>query len=132
MKTTKILSAKLKKQLIKIPRRKHHEILHHIHKKHFVSKETLFYMKEYGPKSHLVSEIVKESAPALLLSVVLTSLAGLALRSIQGKLSLLIPILIMVPALNDMIGEIGSTIASKFTTGLFLEKCFNEIFASKY
>ena len=118
----KHISLELRKRIVKIPRKEHHKILHHIHKKHFVSKETLFYMKEYGPRSHLIHEIVKDSIPVLFLSVILAPFAGLALRSIFDKLSFLIPLVIMVPALNGMIGELGSMIASKFTTGLFLGK----------
>jgi len=128
----KQLTAHLKKRIMKIPRHKHHEILHHIHKKHRLSKRTLFYMKEYGPRSHLVSEIVKDSMPVLLLSVLLTSFAGLALRSVLDKLLFLVPLLIMIPALNDMIGDMGSVIASKFTTGLFLGKVKGDPWRSSF
>ena len=80
----------------------------------------------------MVSEIVKDSMPVLLLSVLLTSFAGLALRSVLDKLLFLVPLLIMIPALNDMIGDMGSVIASKFTTGLFLGKVKGDPWRSSF
>ncbi len=126
------ISIRLRRKLIGLPRKKHHPIIHHIHRKHRISRRTLFYMKEYGPRSHLIHEVIKDSTPVLLLSVILTSLAGFALRSILDKLAFLIPIVIMIPALNDMIGDRGSVIASKFTTGLFLGKVKGDIWKSSF
>lgn len=126
------MSSKLKRAIIKMPRHSEHKILHHIHKRHSVSKKTLFYMKEYGPKSHLIHEIIKDSMPVLLISVFLASIAGLALRSILDKLVLLIPLVIMIPALNDLIGEMGSVVSSKFTTGLFLGKIKSRFWQSGF
>ena len=116
------ISENLKKRIMKIPRRQHHGILHHIHKKHKISKETLFYMKEYGPKSNLIGEILKDSIPVLLLSAIIALVAGLYMRSLLARWEFLIPLLIMIPALNDMIGALGSTVSARFTTGLFLGK----------
>lgn len=110
---------RLKKKVMKMNRRKHHPLLHHIHKRHCISHKTLFYMKEYGPKSHIASVIVKESLKIIILASILSSIGGIGLQSIRERILTILPLLILLPALNDMIGDYGTIISSKFTTGLY-------------
>jgi len=77
-------------------------------------------MKEYGPHSHFVSKIIKESLYTLIVASVLSSLGGVGLEDIQTKLLTILPLIILVPALNDMMGDFGTVISSKFTTALYL------------
>lgn len=66
--------------------------------------------------------IFKESIGVLIFAALLSTFGGIALRSVQGKLLVILPIIILLPALSDMIGDFGITIVSKFTTGLYLHK----------
>jgi cation transporter-like permease len=100
----------------KFKRHQYHPIIHKIHKKHNISKRTLFYMKEYGPHSNVPKTIIKESIKILLLASIISSLGGLALENIKASFSIIVPIVILLPILNDMIGDYGTIISSKFST----------------
>lgn len=105
-------------QLRKIKRHKHHPLQHHIHKKHHISKRTLFYIKEYGPKSNVSGTIIKESIKILLLASIISSLGGFALEEVKTLFLTLTPLIILLPTLNGMIGGYGTIISSKFSTML--------------
>jgi len=105
-------------KLTTIQRKRHHPLIHKIHKKHNISKKTLFYVKEYGPHSHVPRTILKESLKILLLASIISAFGGLALESIKLIFISIIPLLIMLPALNDMIGDYGTIISSRFSTML--------------
>lgn len=70
----------------------------------------------------IIGKIVKESFKVLILASILSSIGGLGLQSIENKLVAIIPLLILLPALNDMIGDYGITITAKFTTALYERK----------
>ncbi len=110
------------RRLAALPRRKHHALLHHIHKKHNISYKTLFYMKEYGPHSHVAHTIFRESIKILLLTSIISSIGGIGLQHIERNLLTILPLLILLPALNNMIGAMGTIISSKFTTMLYLRR----------
>jgi len=116
------ISQKLRKQVIKLKRHRYHILQHKIREKHNVSRGTVFYMKEYGPHSHVSSVIIKESFKMLVLAALLTSLGGLGIQGIKQNLILILPLLIILPALNAMVGNIGTVVSSKFTTALYLGK----------
>ena len=103
-------------ELTLIQRRKHHPLIHEIHEKHKLSKRTLFYVKEYGPHSNVPRTIVKESLKVLLFASLLSSLGGFTLEGIKEVFVTIVPLIILLPALNSMIGSYGSIISSKFTT----------------
>ncbi|GEM_PF-747731 len=105
-----------------LKRKKHHPLLHHIHKKHNISYKTLFYMKEYGPHSHVAHTIFKESIKILLLTSIISSIGGIGLQNIESHLLTILPLLILLPALNNMVGAMGTIISSKFTTMLYLNR----------
>ncbi|MBI3190130.1 magnesium transporter [archaeon] len=103
-----------------LKREKHHHIIHKLHHKHKLSYKTLFYMKEYGPHSHVAKVIIKESIKILMLAAVVSSIGGIHLKSIESTIITILPLLILLPALNDMIGDFGAIISSKFTTMLYM------------
>jgi cation transporter-like permease len=109
-------------QLSQLKRHRHHPIIHHVHRKHRLSYKTIFYMKEYGPRSHISWVIIRESIKMLLLASLLSSLGGLYIKGVEDKLVTFLPLLILLPALTDMIGDFGCVLSSKFTSMLFLGK----------
>jgi len=106
------------KKLTRIKKQKYHKIFYEVHKKYGISKKTLFYMKEYGPRTNATKTIIKESVKILILASLISSLGGFSLEYMKAIILHLAPILIMLPAFNDMIGDFGTTISSKFSTFL--------------
>lgn len=84
-----------------------------------ISHRTLFYMREYGPHAHVASNIMKESVKVLFLASAISSLGGMGLQLVETKFITIIPLLVLLPALNDMIGDFGSVVGSKFSVALF-------------
>ncbi|MBI2129540.1 magnesium transporter [Candidatus Woesearchaeota archaeon] len=70
----------------------------------------------------IIGKIIKESLKVLILASILSSVGGFGLQTIQIKLAAIIPLLILLPSLNDMIGDFGMIITSKFTTALYERK----------
>ncbi|MBI4020304.1 MAG: magnesium transporter [Candidatus Aenigmarchaeota archaeon] len=118
----KRISLKHKRTLAELKRKHHHPLVHHIHKKHRISYRTLFYMKEYGPRSHVSHVILRESIKILVLTSVLSSIGGLGIESIQEKFIAVLPLLILLPTVNGMIGNFGTIVSSKFTTSLYMRE----------
>lgn len=116
-----ILQKKLQK-LRKLSREKHHPLIHHIHKKHKISKKTLFYVKEYGPHANVPKTIIRESLKIVLMAAIVSSFGGVALEFIKPVFVSVIPIIILTPILNDMIGNYCTIISSRFSTLLHEKK----------
>ena len=89
----------------------------------------------------LAWKIIKESIKVLILASVLSSIGGFALKTIEDKLIVLLPFIIVLPALNGLAGDFGIIITSKFTTflyerhikgslkhSLFVKRLFRDIF----
>ncbi len=104
------------RQLTAIKRRRHHPLIHKLHKEYQLSRKTLFYLKEYGPHSHVAKTILRESIKILVLASLISSLGGLALESIKDVFISIMPLIIILPALNDMVGNYGTVISSRFST----------------
>ncbi len=104
--------------LKKLEKREHHPYIHELHKKYGISKKTLFYVKEYGSHANVIKTILRESLKVLLFASVLSSLGGLALEYIKPLFLSIIPLIVLLPALNDMIGDYGSIVSSRFSTML--------------
>ncbi len=64
-------------------------------------------------------KILRESIGILIIASAISSLGGIGLEALRTKIALLVPIIILLPALNDMIGDFGAIIASRFTTMLY-------------
>ena len=129
------------KILQSIERHKYHPIIHKLRTKFGISKKTLFYVKEYGSHSNVPKTIIRESIKVLLFASLLSSLGGLALEHIKVLFVSILPLVILFPALNDMIGDYGIIISSRFSTllhtgeikrkwhhNLTLGKLFTQIF----
>ncbi len=106
------------KKLVDLKREHFHPKIHKIHKKHKISKRTLLYIKEYGKNSHVARTIMKESFKVLLFACVLSSLGGFALNSIESLFLSIVPLVILLPLLNNMVGNYGTIVSSRFSTML--------------
>ena len=129
MKKNHILK-KLRK-LVKVKRKKHHVLIHRIHKDYNISRKTLFYVKEYGTHSNVIRTIIKESIFILIIASLLSSFGGLSLEYIKKIFLSFIPLIILIPVLNDMIGNYGTVISSKFSTMLHEGKIKKNVFLDK-
>ena len=118
----KTIEKHIQKKLAKIPRKYQHPLVHHVHRKHKISRRTLFYMKEYGPHSRIASAIVRESIKIVILTSIISSIGGIALQSVAEKIVAIAPLIILMPALNNLVGSFGTIISSKFTTMLYTGK----------
>ncbi len=67
-------------------------------------------------------KIITESIYMLLVASLLSALGGFGIESVKQNILLLLPLLILMPALNDMTGDYGTIIASRFTTMLYLKQ----------
>jgi len=105
-------------KLRKVRKKQHHPLLYEIHKKHKISKKTLFYIKEYGTEKKVISTVLKESIKILIFASIISAFGGLGLEEIKARFIAIIPLLVLMPALNDMIGDYGTIISSKFATML--------------
>ncbi|MBI4145426.1 magnesium transporter [Candidatus Woesearchaeota archaeon] len=73
-------------------------------------------------KEPTTRKILKESIKILILSSIISSIGGISIEAARVKLFALLPFLIMLPALNDMIGDFGTIVASKFTVLLYQKR----------
>lgn len=127
MKLIKIHLRKLKE----ISRKQYHPLIHKIHKKHNISQKTLFYVKEYGPHSNVPKTIIKESLKILLLASIISSFGGLALEHIKTIFISFFPLIILLPTLNDMVGNYSTVISSRFSTMLHEGKITKKLWLNK-
>lgn len=108
---------------LRLVKKKHyHPLIHKIHKKHKISKRTLFYVKEYGPHTNVPKTIIKESIKILLFASIISSLGGFALEQVKAMFISIIPLIVLMPVLNSMIGDYGIVVSSKFSTMLHENK----------
>jgi len=68
---------------------------------------------------HHVGKIVRESVGILVVASIISTFGGIGIEALSSKLVWLLPVIILLPSLNDMIGDFGSIIASRFTMMLF-------------
>ena len=118
-------------KLSKVKKSVYHPLIKHVHKKHNISKRTLFYVKEYCTKSNVSSVIIRESLIVLIFASIISSLGGFGLEKWKDQFILLLPILILFPVLNSMIGNYGIIFSSKYSTMLHEGKIEKHIFRSK-
>ncbi len=69
-----------------------------------------------------IKQIFRESITVLLIATVISLFAGLFLRTIENSLLVILPLIILLPALNNMIGDFGIVITSRITTALYQRK----------
>jgi cation transporter-like permease len=73
-------------------------------------------------KNTLLVKILKESVKILIAASIISSIGGIGFEAFKLKIVALLPLVIMMPALNDMIGDFGTIISSKFTMLLYQKK----------
>lgn len=113
------------RKLSKIKRKRYHPLIHKIHKEHKISKRTLFYVKEYGKHSNVPKTIIRESIRILILASIISLFGGFAIEKIKSVFISIIPFVILLPVLNDLVGDFGTIISSKFSTMLHEGKVKN-------
>jgi len=118
-------------KLRKIKRKKYHPIMHRLKKKYKISRKTLFYVKEYGAGTNVPVTILKESLKILVFASLISSLGGLALEHIKNIFISIVPLVILLPVLNDMIGDYGIIASSRFSTLLYTGKIRGKIFKNE-
>ena len=101
-----------------VRRRSYHPLLHHIHKTYRISRKTLFYVKEYGPHSNVPKRIFTESIRILLLAALISTLGGFAVEHVKVVFLSIIPLIILLPTLNDLVGDYATIISARFSTML--------------
>lgn len=117
-------------ELKQVKRKKYHPIKTKIRKKYRLSGKTLFYIKEYGPHNNVSRTIIKESIKILMLASLLSSFGGLAVENIKTVFISIVPLIVLLPVLNDMLGDYGIIISSKFTTLLYTGKIMDNWYKS--
>ena len=68
----------------------------------------------------LAIKIIKESIKVLLFASILSTIGGISLEGVQESVLAIIPLLILLPALNGIVGDFGTTFSAKLTTSLYL------------
>ncbi len=63
-----------------------------------------------------IKRILRENLPIILLTATISSLAGIGLTSIKENLFTIPFLLIVVPALNDMVGDFSCILTSRMST----------------
>lgn len=71
---------------------------------------------------NIYKKIITESMKVLIFASILSSFGGLSIKLVEEKLIMFVPLFIILPALNNMIGDFGIIIVSKFTTHLYEQK----------
>ncbi|MEM4261901.1 MAG: magnesium transporter [Candidatus Diapherotrites archaeon] len=112
-------------KLQQIKKHELHPLINEIHEQHKISKKTIFYMKEYGPHSNVPMTIIKESTKILIVSTIIASFSGITLEYFKQNLEKIAPLIIVIPAINDMIGDFGTMFSAKISTMLHEGKIKN-------
>ena len=79
----------------------------------------------------LERRILKESFMILVLASILSSIGGIGLEKVQEKVFSILPLLILLPALNGMVGNFGIIFSSRYTTLHYQKKLGKEKFMNK-
>lgn len=93
--------------------------IRHLHRKHKLHHRTIFYMRK-GRRIHFHRKIISESLKMLIIASAVSTIGGIGLQSLEQKLVTLLPLLILLPALNHMVGSYGTIISSRFTADLYM------------
>ncbi|MBS3156178.1 magnesium transporter [Candidatus Woesearchaeota archaeon] len=104
------------KRVVKLKKREYPSLLRKIHKKHNISKRTLFYVKEYCSDDSVMNVIIKESLNILILASFISAIGGFGLESLKTTFIEILPLIILFPVLNGSIGNFGIVFASKYST----------------
>jgi len=67
-----------------------------------------------------MSKIIRESLLITVGASLISTIGGVGAESIRERFVFVLPLLVILPALNDMIGDFGTIVAQKFTTHLYM------------
>lgn len=79
----------------------------------------------------LTYKIIKESFRIVILTSIISTIGGIGLESIQEKLFTILPLIILVPALNNLTGSFGAVTSSRFTSMLYMTGIKKDIWKNK-
>lgn len=96
-----------------------------------ITQTTLFYIEEYGPDTSVYKRILKESLKILIFAGIMTSIGGLFIEKIKVLMFSVIPMIILLPSLNNMIGDFGTIFSTKFSRYLHEGKVTKKWWRSK-
>ena len=71
-------------------------------------------------KKNYLRRTFTESIKILVLAAILRLIGGLGVQSVSEKLVMITPLLIVLPALNAVVGNFGGITSARFTTLLYL------------
>mgnify|MGYP001605524257 CR=1 FL=1 len=80
---------------------------------------------------NLETKIIKESLVVLILVSIISALGGIGIQIVKEKIFMILPLLILFPALNGMVGNFGAIFASRYTTLLYQKKLGRKKFMNK-
>ncbi|MFD1513415.1 magnesium transporter [Halomarina rubra] len=106
-------------ELRDIDRTERHPLIYDVSETQDISRGTLFYVKEYGRGAVVWRTIVRESLLVLILASLVSSVGGLALEEFKTVLFALTPFVVLFPALNDMLGDLGIVISGRYSELLY-------------
>lgn len=70
-------------------------------------------------KSRIFVRFINDSFMIVLFATLISSLGGISLQSIEEEIYLVLPMLVIFPALNALMGNFSIIVSSKFTTFLY-------------
>ncbi len=80
---------------------------------------------------NLETKIIKESFGVLILVSIISATGGIGLQVVKEDILTILPLLILFPALNGMIGNFSAIFASRYTTLLYQKKISKKKFMNK-
>jgi len=78
----------------------------------------------------LIKKILKESMKVLVFTSMISSAGGIGLSTIESKIITILPLLVLIPAMNNLIGSIGTITSSRFTSMLYTGKIKKKLWKS--
>lgn len=103
----------------KLQREKRHPLIYETHEEDEIHRGTLFYVKEYGTGAIVWRTILRESIAVMVLASLISSLGGVAFEHAKETIFALTPFIILLPATNDMMGDFGIIVSSRFSELLY-------------
>jgi len=102
-------------RLVGIDDKKYFVILDSLKRKYKLSRKTLFYVKEYRHKD-VFATIMRESLIILIATSLISSIGGLFIEEVKSTFITFLPLIVMFPILNDMVGDYSSIISSRLSS----------------
>lgn len=110
-------------RLREVPREDHHPLIGEVRSEEGLHPGTLFYVKEYGSGRSVTRTVLRESLPILVVASLFSSLGGgLALEHSKETLFALSPFIVLLPAMNDMIGDFGIIVSSRVAEHVYRDE----------